>query len=171
VSRPVLTSFGYHIIKSEGKNPESGEVHLRHILIRAKPGETDIKIVFEKATEVHSRLIAGESFDSLAIRYSDDPATAGSGGDLGWLKVQDLPAFFQDVLQGLKKGDISQVMRESSGFRIVKLLEREAEREYAYEEVKSELRRNLEQEKMAMTYEDYISGLRKKFYVNANNSP
>ncbi len=171
VSKPVLTSFGYHIIKMEEEDPSRGEVHLRHILIRAKPGEGDIKVVFELATEIHGRLVAGEPFDSLAARYSNDPMTAETGGDLGWLKVQDLPDFFQEVLRNMKEGDISQIFRESAGFRIVRLLGREGEREYTYEEVKNELRRGLEQEKLAVVYQNYVRGLQDKFYVKVHNSP
>ncbi|NIM22637.1 MAG: hypothetical protein GTO51_02925 [Candidatus Latescibacteria bacterium] len=171
VSSPVLTSLGYHIIKAEAVDPESGEVRIRHILIRVKPGEVDIKAVFERANAVLDRLLAGEPFDSLAVRYSDDPATAASGGDLGWLKVQDLPGFFQDVLREMKPGDISQILRESSGFRIVKLLGREAERDYTFEEVINELRRSLEQEKLAATYDEYIRSLQDKFYVKIHDPP
>ena len=171
ISEPVLTSFGYHLIKLEEKAPTGDEVHLRHIMVRIQAGEGDIKQVYEKATVIHSELVAGEPFDSMAVRYSDDPATADSGGDLGWLKVQDLPTFFQDVLLAMKPGDISQILRESTGFRIVKLIEREVERPYNFEEVKNEIRRSLEADKLAATYEDYIKTLREKFYVRIHRAP
>ena len=165
VSKPVLTSFGYHIIKMVAKNPRTDEVRLRHILIRVKASEGDVGAIFQKAREVRNRLLAGEPFDTLAARYSDDPTTAGSGGDLGWLKVQDLPEFFQDVLAELDEGEISQILRESTGFRIVKLLARQQEREYAFEEVENDLRRSLEQEKLAAIYDEYIRSLYEKFHV------
>jgi peptidyl-prolyl cis-trans isomerase SurA len=170
VGRPVLTSLGFHIIKVEEINSENSEVRLRHILIRVKAGEGDIKAIFDHASAIRGRIFAGEPFDTLAVQYSDDPGTAGSGGDLGWLKVQDLPDFFQDVLKGMQPGDVSQVLRESSGFRIVKLLEREAGRSYKFEEVREQLRRTLEQEKLAIAYEQYIQTLREKFYVNVIGS-
>jgi peptidyl-prolyl cis-trans isomerase SurA len=165
VGRPILTSLGFHIIKVEEINSDSGEVRLRHILIRVKAGEGDVKSIFDTANTIRDRILAGEPFDSLAVRYSDDPATASAGGDLGWLKLQDLPEFFQEVLQGMNPGDISQVLRETSGFRIVKLLERQAGRSYTFEEVRNELRRTLEQEKLAIAYEEYLQTLRAKFYV------
>jgi peptidyl-prolyl cis-trans isomerase SurA len=166
VGRPVLTSLGYHIIKVEEINADNGEVRLSHILIRVKAGEGDVKAIFDTANSIRDRILAGESFDSLAVQYSDDPATADSGGDLGWLRVEDLPEFFQDVLRGMSPGDVSQVLRETSGFRIVKLLEREAGRSYTFDEVRSQLRRTLEEEKMAVATEQYIQTLREKFYVN-----
>jgi peptidyl-prolyl cis-trans isomerase SurA len=171
VSEPVLTSFGYHIIKLVEKAPTGSDVHLRHIMVRIQAGEGDIKQVYDKATAIHARLVAGESFDSLAVRYSDDPATADNGGDLGWLKVEDLPTFFLDVLQAMKPGEISQILRESAGFRIVQLLEREVERPYDFEEVKNEIKRSLETEKLASSYDTYIRTLRDKFYVRIHRAP
>lgn len=169
ISPPVQTSFGYHLIQLLEKDDSTGEMHLRHILVRVTPGDDDIEMIFERAQAVREELRSGAPFDSLAMLFSDDGATAPNGGDLGWLKFGDLPDFFRDVLREMNPGDISPVLRESAGFRIVHLLEREPEREYRYDEVQGELRKLLEQEKMNTIFEDYIEGLRKKFYVDIRN--
>jgi peptidyl-prolyl cis-trans isomerase SurA len=165
VSEPVLTSYGYHLIQVTEKRPESGELRVSHILVRVTPADEDIAVVFESAQAIRDTLAAGASFEAMADRYNTDPA-AGAGGDLGWLKVAELPEFFRDVLSGLSPGDISQVMRESAGFRIVQLVEREVERPYEFAEITGELRRLYQQESMATMYADYIDRLRKKFSVD-----
>jgi len=165
VSDPVLTSYGYHIIKVYERRPAAGEVHIGHILVRVEATEEDIGTLFRKANELHTRLEAGEDFATLADEYSDDP-TAGTGGDLGWLKVADLPEFFQDVLAEMTPGQTSQVLREAAGFRIVKLVDREAERPYGYDEVRDDLARLYQQEQMSQNYAKYIAGLREKFDVD-----
>ena len=101
----------------------------------------------------------------MAVRYSTDASSASKGGDLGWLKVADLPEFFRDVLEGLHGGEISPVLREPSGFRIVKLIERETTRPYEFDEVRDELRQLLEQEKVSGKYDIYLETLRSEFYV------
>lgn len=169
ISPPVRTAFGYHLIQLLEKNETTGEVHLRHILVRVTPGDDDIEMVFKRAQTVREDIRNGAPFDSMAVLYSDDGATAPSGGDLGWLKFGDLPDFFRDVLREMKPGDISQVLRESAGFRIVHLLDREPEREYRYDEVKGELKKLLEQEKMNTIFEEYINGLRDRFYVDVRS--
>ncbi len=166
VSEPVLSSYGYHLIKMTGADPANDEVELSHILIKVKPGDDDIQDVFEHANSVHDMLVAGAPFDSTAMRYSDDKATAEAGGDLGWLRVADLPEFFRDVLTDLNEGDISPVLREPAGFRIVQLVESEGERPYKYDEVADDLRKLAEQEKLATAYEGYLTGLRDEFYVD-----
>lgn len=165
VSEPVLTPFGYHLINVTAADSTTGEVEIRHILIRVKAEDRDIEEVFKAAEDVHRRLIEGAPFDSTAVRYSTDAATAALGGDLGWLRESELPEFFRDVLLDLKPGDFSPVLREPSGFRIVKLLERESARPYDFEEVREELTRLLEQEKLETLYDDYLGKLRNEFYV------
>lgn len=165
VSEPVLTPFGYHLIQVTGVDSTTGEVELRHILVRVTAEELDIQEVFATANDVHRQLVEGAPFDSMAVRHSTDASTASKGGDLGWLKADDLPEFFQDVLEGLSDGEISPVLREPSGFRIVKLIEREAARPYEFGEVRDELKQLLEQEKIADRYDVYLETLRSEFYV------
>jgi len=147
VSEPVLTPFGYHVINVTAADSTKDEVEIRHILVRVKTEDQDVEQVYQSAQDLHRRLDEGAPFDSMAVRYSTD-ASASSGGDLGWLRVSDLPEFFQDVLRDMKPGDYSPVLREPSGFRIVKLLEREEVRPYTFEEVREELSKVLEEDKL-----------------------
>lgn len=165
VSEPVLTVYGYHIIELMDKRPESGEVRIRHILVRSAPSDEDIQEVFASANTIYEDLKAGASFDSLAARYNTDPA-ADQYGDLGWLRVSELPQFFRDVLTDMQPGDVSQVLRESSGFRIVKLIEREAERPYEFVEIIDDLTKLYQQDRFGNTYQAYIDELRKKFKID-----
>jgi parvulin-like peptidyl-prolyl isomerase len=156
--------YGYHLIQVTEERKNTGEVRVRHILVRAQPSDTDIDEVFKTANFIHEEVKRGVSFDSLAARYNTDPA-AGQNGDLGWVRVGELPQFFQDVLKEMKTGDVSQVLRESAGFRIVKLVEREAARPYQFSEVREEVKRLYEQERFSSNYENYLADLRKKFHV------
>jgi peptidyl-prolyl cis-trans isomerase SurA len=164
VSEPVLTMYGYHLLQVTEKRAETGEVRLRHILVRSQPSDDDIEEVFASASEIHRDLTAGAPFDSLAARYNTDPS-AGKDGDLGWLRLSELPQFFRDVLANMKPGEVSPVFRESTGFRIVKLVERDSERTYEFSEIKDDLKRLYDQERFSANYDAYVAGLRKKFSV------
>jgi peptidyl-prolyl cis-trans isomerase SurA len=164
ISEPIKTAHGYHIVQVTEKNPDTGEVRIRHILVRISAGDEDVQELYSQATSIREQLQQGASFGDMARKYSTDP-NANEGGDLGWLKIADLPEFFRDVLSGMQPGDISQVLRESSGFRIVKLVDRESPRPYEYEEVKAELRRMYEGEKLEDIYKEYVEELRGKFNV------
>jgi len=165
ISDPVQTAYGWHIIQVNERNPENETVRISHVLVRSQPTDADIAELFETANSIHRDIQAGADFDSLANRYSSDP-NAGPGGDLGWLKLGDLPEFFQSVLGGMNSGDTSQVLRESSGFRIVKLVERETERRYDYDEIRGQLSQLWKQDQMSVDYNDYIASLKEKFTVD-----
>ncbi|TAN62094.1 hypothetical protein EPN18_05430, partial [bacterium] len=64
------------------------KVKARHILIRLDEKISDKeaakKIAKEKATEALNMLKGGAKFDETAKKYSQDPGSAGHGGDLGW---------------------------------------------------------------------------------------
>ncbi|HEX5132369.1 MAG TPA: peptidylprolyl isomerase [Candidatus Krumholzibacteria bacterium] len=165
VSEPVLTVYGYHLIEVTDKRPESGEVHIRHILIRSTPSDEDIQAVFASANQIYEDAKSGADFDSLAAKYNTDPA-ADAYGDLGWLRVSELPEFFRDVLSNMNPGDVSQVLRESTGFRIVKLLAREPERPYEFTEIIDDLTKLYEQDRFGNNYQAYVDELRKKFNVD-----
>jgi peptidyl-prolyl cis-trans isomerase SurA len=164
ISEPVQTAYGYHIIQITEEKPDRDEVRIRHILVRMSADDEDIEEVYAQASSIREQIEQGASFEQMADQYSTDP-NASEGGDLGWLKTADLPEFFQDVLAGMQPGDISQVLRESTGFRIVKLIERQAPRPYEYDEIKPELLQLYEQEKMGEIYAEYVEGLRDKFTV------
>jgi peptidyl-prolyl cis-trans isomerase SurA len=164
ISEPVQTAYGYHILQVTERRPETGEARLRHILVRLSASEADIQNIYVNATDIHQRIMAGASFEEMADEYSTDP-NAGPGGDLGWLRIADLPEFFQDVLSGMKPGDMSQVLRESAGFRIVKLVGQQEPRPYDFEEIRNELQRLYESEKLEEVYKVYVKDLRNRFSV------
>jgi len=91
------------------------EYKARHILV-AK--EADAKAIIAKLKK-NPKL-----FDSLAKEYSKDPGSKDKGGDLGWHSGDTIPPLFMNVLQNMKPGQISAVLRSSSGFHILKLLEK-----------------------------------------------
>jgi len=67
------------------------------------------------------RALAGENFAELTAAFSDAP-DALKGGDLGWRQLERLPSLYADVAARLQTGQISELLRSSAGFHIVKLL-------------------------------------------------
>ena len=115
------------LIASQSDTVTKGEsYHLQHILLATPAGVSadQANQTRERAEQVRHRLLAGEDFAQLAKTTSDSHA-AKQGGDLGWQAAANLPASFIRALALLKTGDISEVIRDDSGFHLLKLLERE----------------------------------------------
>ncbi len=110
-----------------GKATYDGEFHVAHILICSHhdlagvctPTAADLAL----ARTIAGRAGAGADFAALARQYSADPATATSGGDLGWFKPQGAPPAFEQAALGLQPGQVaSEPVHTVLGYHVVKLI-------------------------------------------------
>jgi peptidyl-prolyl cis-trans isomerase SurA len=163
VSPPVLTEFGYHLIKVDGI--EGDQVKLRHILVRAEPTPADIEKAKKLAEQARDELLAGADFAEAAAKYSDDEATKNAGGLLGEAPVDQLPEELKTAIKGVPDGGIAPLVKEPKGLRIIKVVSWSEGRPYTYDEARSELRRVLEQQKTQEQLAAYVEKLKKKYSV------
>ncbi len=97
----------------------------RHILIKV-PAGADRNVVNEAhrhAEKLATRLEAGEEFEVLAKKYSEDALSAAIGGDLGFVARGDLSPAVEDVLFSLEEGAFHGPVKTDLGFQIVQLVE------------------------------------------------
>jgi len=106
---------------------KTGEVHLQHILLGVPDGAdaAQIQAVREKADNVRKQVDEGLDFTAAAIQFSS-AQDALQGGDLGWRRYDEVPEAFGNLVDGMQKGQVSQVLRGPSGFHIVKLVDSRA---------------------------------------------
>ena len=110
------------------RNPKFSEggartaYHLLHILAATPEGATaeQITAARAKAERLVARLRSGASFRELA-RTESDARQALEGGDLGWLEAAQVPSAFIDQVERMRRGDVSDPIRNANGFNIVKL--------------------------------------------------
>jgi peptidyl-prolyl cis-trans isomerase SurA len=97
--------------------------------------EAEFRPLRKKIQMIANRLDSGDDFATLAMKYSEDPETAGNGGDLGTVPESGLkgtdPATRETVIR-LKPGQYSPIVgvvnpatKQAVGFRIVKLVAKE----------------------------------------------
>ena len=162
-SGPVLTEFGYHLIKLEDVRGE--EVLVRHILITVQGEEDDWERAALLADSIRTRLVDGADFAEMAERYSGDRRAGGDPGSVVEAALADLPEHFREAVRDVEIGGISPVIREERGFRIVKVVGRAPQREYTFEEAREELKGLLERVRLQDRMTDYIEALKEKYYV------
>ena len=100
------------------------EYRLGHILLEVTPAMTLAQVdeVREKANRLVAELREGADFAATAMEHSSAP-TAAAGGDLDWRKESRIPSRFADVL-GLEIGAVAEASQDSSGFHIVKMIDK-----------------------------------------------
>lgn len=99
------------------------EFQLAHILLRAPESATpeQIQKLRQRAELALKRAKAGENFAELTAAYSDAP-DALQGGELGWRSPDRLPALYAETATRLQLGAVSDLVRSSAGFHIIKLV-------------------------------------------------
>jgi peptidyl-prolyl cis-trans isomerase SurA len=111
----------------EHKSSSQGAVEYdaAHILVQvpeqARPEQ--IAQARARAERVRAEAVAGGEFAKLAASHSD-AGDALQGGALGWRPPGRLPELFAQALQGMKEGEVSEVLRSPAGFHVLKLLGR-----------------------------------------------
>lgn len=86
--------------------------------------EIDVK---EKLRALRRRILDGESFNTMAILYSEDPGSAAKGGEVGLYGRGELYPEFEAVAFKLREGEISDIVQTKAGFHIIQLIERRGE--------------------------------------------
>jgi peptidyl-prolyl cis-trans isomerase SurA len=163
VSDPIRTGYGFEILKLDERNAEV--LKLRHIFIRLHPGREDTLRASDLAREIRSRAVAGESFETLAREFSNDPQTKENGGYIGEVEMSALDEVYRTTLERLDPGDISEAMRTQHGFQILKLISRKASRKPGFEEVKGWIRNVIEVRKRERLLAEWLDKAREEVYI------
>ena len=122
-----------------------------HILI---PFGDDEDAAEEQARALAERARAGEPFAELARQHSADGGTAEQGGDLGTATRSQLPAALADPVFSLREGEIAGPVRSDFGFHVIKLGEITTGGPLPLDQVRTELERELRDQKVESRYRE-----------------
>ena len=127
ISEPIRSPSGFHIVTLQdvkGTEPViENQVLARHILIETNE-IVDDDIAKQKLTEIRQDIIDGDDFSAVAKAVSDDPGSAVEGGDLGWTGPGVFVGVFEETLNGLEIGVISEPFKSQFGWHIVEVQDR-----------------------------------------------
>ncbi len=94
------------------------------LVIEPKISQEEKKEVIEKLESIRQRILDGESFETLAVLFSEDQGSAMRGGELGFASREDLVPEFAAVAFNLNISDVSRVVETQFGYHIIQLVER-----------------------------------------------
>ena len=167
-----VSSDGFYIVKVNDRRDgvqtklAGGPVtqtHARHILMAVTP-VTDEATVLNRLSDIRKRLTVNkEDFATLARLHSVD-GSATRGGDLGWLHPGDTVPAFEEAMNKLQPGEISQPIKTQYGYHIIQVIDRRQEAMDA-ERMRYMARQILRQRKLAEATVNWQRELRDRAYV------
>jgi peptidyl-prolyl cis-trans isomerase C len=135
------------------------QVKASHILIK-----TDTRSAEEAqalATELRSRVLSGEDFETLAVEFSEDPSAVANKGSLGFFEFGKMVEPFSEAAFALeKKGDISEVVESPFGYHVIMFVDRIASEPIPFEDVEEQIIDQMQTQLGNKVWQDKITALR-----------
>lgn len=167
VSKPLRSPNGFHILKLTNRRGGSSpllvdQTHARHILIKLSEVVSE-KEAKQKMDGIKERLDNGIKFEDMARQYSED-GSANSGGDLGWVNPGDTVPAFEQAMNDLALGEISEPVRSPFGYHIIQVIERRKQ-DMTKEAARLKARQEIRARKADEAYQDWVRELRDRAFV------
>lgn len=164
----VRSSSGLHLFKLLENREQSDQLvvrqsHVRHILAKTNEvvSENEAR---QKLIQIRDRLASGQSFAEMARLYSDD-ASSAKGGDLGWISPGETVPEFEQAMNQLKPGEISQPVRSQFGLHLIQVEDRR-DQDMTQQSRRMKARLDLRSRKSEEQFGDWVRQLRDKAYVS-----
>ncbi len=175
VADVVRSGAGFHVLKlldkRSGGLPEAvvTQTRVRHILLR--PGtQLSQEAAVARLKEMRQRIGAGSArFEELARQHSQD-GSAAAGGDLGWAKPGMFVPEFEQVMNQLAPGQLSEPLVSRFGVHLIQVQERR-QVPVSARELREWVRNLLREQKAEQTYETWARELRGRAYIEYREPP
>jgi peptidyl-prolyl cis-trans isomerase SurA len=150
-------------VEAHRSSLEGGEGYrISQIFFKMPASPEEKSKIEEKAEAIVKRIRSGENFADLAKEYSEDPS-ASAGGDLGFIKKDQLMKEFRDEVALMKPGDVSSPFWSKSGLHIIRLDEKPGAggTNQLEEQAREEVTKNLFNER----YNEWVKSLRDQAFI------
>lgn len=134
------------------------QVKASHILFKVSDSKEEATKK-KKAEEVLQMIKSGQNFEKLAKKYSEDENTKQKGGDLGYFRKGEMVKEFEDVAFSLGIGEISEIVKTSYGFHIIKVTDR---KQLALNDVRDEIKSTIETQKKQEYFQNLLEKWKKE---------
>ena len=124
------------VTEKDIKDHYKPKLQVSHILVKDE----------KTAKEIKEKLNSGEDFAALAKQYSEDPGSKEKGGELSEFGPGMMVKEFEDAAYKLEVGQLSEPVKSSFGYHIIKLTDKKELK--PYEEEKENIRKELEQQRI-----------------------
>ena len=171
---PLRSAAGFHILKVLEKTSSEmpaivTQSHVRHILLRPGTKLSEAQAV-ERLEDYRRRVMDHQdTFEDLAQRYSED-GSAKNGGDLGWANPHQFVPEFEEAMNKLSPGEISEPIASRYGIHLIQLVERR-EAKLNQREQRDMVRSIVREKKLEKAFNTWAQEARAQAYVEYRDPP
>ena len=174
VAAPVRSGAGFHVLKLIEKRQQGfgnltvAQTRARHILLRTN-AQLSESTARERLNDLRKRIAGGLDFATAAKDNSQD-GSAREGGDLGWAVQGQFVPEFEEVMNALAPGQVSEPLTSRFGVHLIQVQERR-ERKMNEREQREAARGALRERKLDEAFLNWAQELRARAFVELRESP
>ena len=173
VAPAILRSgAGFHILRLIERRDAAAfritQTRARHILLRVNDASSRDAAI-RQMRELRTQIERGRPFETVAIERSED-GSAPNGGDLGWASPGQFVPEFEQVMNGLPLGGMSEPVVSRFGVHLIQVMERR-ETTLDIKQQREQARAALREQKFGEAYEEWIKELRSRTYIERREAP
>jgi len=165
VGQAVRSGAGFHILKvvdrkggAAVENIVVNQTLARHILIKHKDNLTDLEAQRRLNGFKDQIRVKTADFAQMAQKYSED-GSAANGGNLGWMSPGELVPAFEQAMNQLAIGEVSEPVRSEFGWHLIQVIDRR-QAQLSADRQRDFARAALRERKLDQAYEDWIRQIR-----------
>lgn len=169
----VRSGAGFHVLKvvarEDGSGPRVTQTHARHILLRPS-AQMSAEQAQARLAQYRLQIESGaRKFEDLARQFSED-GSASQGGDLGWASPGVMVPEFEDAMNRLPIGGLSEPVASRFGVHLLQVLER---RQISVDpkQLREQARNTLREQKFDAAYNEWVRELRARAYIEMRDPP
>ena len=174
IAGPVRSGAGFHILKLLDRRQASAvmtavQTRARHILLRPTAQLSRDQAV-ARLQEVRRQILSGRTSFARAAQDMSQDGSAAQGGDLGWANPGQFVPEFEQVMDRLQPGQISEPLVSRFGVHILEVTDR---RKVAVpeKEQRDMARASLREKRLDEAYERWVEDVRGRAYVEMREPP
>jgi peptidyl-prolyl cis-trans isomerase SurA len=149
-------------------------VTLREILIAVPADNRGVNVGAEEAAKARAEdvrkkaMASKESFEKLASEVSESPSKA-NGGLIGPLSIVDISPDLRKLIDGMKPGDVSELIRTNRGFQVLRLESKSDSQVMPFEQAREQISERVFTDKRKGEYLKYLEKLRSQAIIEWKN--
>ena len=169
----LRTGAGFHVIKLVERRDAGAfgvqQTHARHVLLRPS-AQLPQEAAAQRLQDFKRQILSGaKTFEQVARENSED-ASAAAGGDLGWTSPGNFVPEFEEAMNALPLGGISDPVVSRFGLHLIQVLERR-QTTLDVKQQREQARNILREQKFDAAFNEWIRDLRARAYVELRDAP
>ena len=177
IPRVLQSGAGFHVIKvidrkgalaANVQNIVVTQTQARHILLRHRPGVTDLEAQRRLNGFKDQIRVKASDFVQVAKKHSED-GSAQNGGNLGWMSPGELVPEFEQAMNQLNINEVSDPVRTEFGWHLIQVLERR-QAQLSADKQRDFARAAIREKKLDQAYEDWLRQIRDAATVEIRQS-